>query len=96
MSPEALVRYSFAALEAWAAERKVARQAGETPLEFAERLGGEYPAVEADVRRLTNLVAGLAYAREGIDPECREDLRQFWLTIVDAVERPMSAGIGSG
>jgi hypothetical protein len=95
MSPEALVRYSFEALEAWATERKVARQAGETPLEFAERLGGEYPAVEADVRRLTNLVAGLAYAREGIDPECRDDLRQFWQTIVDAVERPMSAGVGS-
>jgi hypothetical protein len=95
MSPEALVRYSFEALEAWAAERKVGRQAGETPLEFAERLSGEYPAVEADVRRLTNLVAGLAYARERIDPECRDDLRQFWLTIVDAVERPMSAGVGS-
>ncbi len=95
MSVEVLVRYSFEALEAWAAERKLARHVGETPLEFAERLGDEYPAVEADVRRLANLVAGLAYTREGIDPECREDLRQFWQTIIDAVERPMSAGAGS-
>ena len=96
MSPEVLVRYSFAALEAWAAERKLARQVGETALEFTERLGGEFPAVEADVRRLANLVAGLAYAREGIDPDCRDELREFWRTLVDAVERPLSAGAGRG
>jgi len=34
--------------------------------------------------------------RAAIHPECCGDLRQFWLAIVDAVERPMSAGIGSG
>jgi hypothetical protein len=95
MSPEALVRYSFEALEAWAAERRLARQVGETALEFAERIGGEFPAVEADVRRLANLVAGLMYAPDGIDPDCRGELRAFWRTLVDAVERPMSAGVGS-
>ena len=27
--------------------------------------------------------------RAAIHPECCDDLRQFWLTLVDAVERPM-------
>jgi hypothetical protein len=94
MSAEALVRYSFEALESWAVERKLARQTGETALEFAERLGGEFPVLEADVRRLADLVAGLAYAPHGVPSECREDLRQFWQVLVDAVERPLSAGVG--
>jgi hypothetical protein len=95
LSAEELVRYSFEALEAWAAERHLARQVGETPLEFAERLGEEFPVLEADVRRLADLVAGLAYAPDGLDGDYRESLRRFWRVLVDAVERPMSAGVGS-
>src|SRR5262249_12694696 len=38
MTADELVRYTFAALQAWAAERGWGRQTGETPLEFAERL----------------------------------------------------------
>src|SRR5207253_1651950 len=34
MSPEELVRYTFAAIESWAAERDVGRHRDETPLEF--------------------------------------------------------------
>jgi hypothetical protein len=93
MSVEALVRYSFEALEAWARERKLPRQTCETALEFSERLSGEFPVLEADVRRLADLVAGLAYAPEGVPADCREDLRQFWLILVDAAERPLSAGV---
>ena len=39
MSPAELVRYSFDAMNAWAFERGHGRRPGETPLEFAERLG---------------------------------------------------------
>jgi hypothetical protein len=95
LSAEALVRYSFEALEAWAAERRLARRVGETALEFVERLGEEFPALEADARRLADLVAGLAYAPYGLEGDCRKSLRQFWRVLVDAVERPLSAGVGS-
>ena len=41
--------------------RRFERRPEETPLEFAARLGEEFPALEADVRRLTNLYARAAY-----------------------------------
>ena len=37
MAVPELVRYTFAAVQAWARERDLGRQPGETPLEFAER-----------------------------------------------------------
>ena len=50
-SPEALVRYSFAALEAWAYEQDLPRRDDETPLEFAHRLGESMPRVEDETLR---------------------------------------------
>ncbi len=96
LTEEALVRYSFEALEAWATERGLGRQAGETPLEFAGRVGGEFPVLEGDAARLANLYASLAYAPDGLPGSDREALRQFWQVLVDAVERPMSAGAIDG
>jgi hypothetical protein len=92
MSPSELVHYSFEALQAWAQEHKLARQPGETPLEFAERLAEEVPVLEEGVRRLANCYVGLAYARLALGEDCRETLREFWLVLVEAAERPMSAG----
>jgi hypothetical protein len=95
MSEDELVRYSFAALEAWAAERGLGRQPGETPLEFATRVGDEFPALEADLQRLAGFYVGLAYARRPLTPACREPLRRFWRLLIDAIERPLSAGVGA-
>src|SRR5581483_6373164 len=78
LSPEEVVRYSFEALEAFAQERELARGQDETPLEFAERLGAELPALEADVRRLAVLYARAAYARGRLSEESVLPLRQFW------------------
>jgi hypothetical protein len=87
-----LVRYTFEALQAWARERNLARYPGETPLEFAARVGEEVPALEEGVRRLAGYYTGLAYARRALADDCREPLRQFWATLVDVAERPLSAG----
>jgi Domain of unknown function (DUF4129) len=94
MSPEQLVRYSFEALQAWAWERGLGRQTGETPLEFARRLGEEVPALEAEARQLAHFYAQIAYARGTLTRACREPLRCFWQLLVEAVEKPMSAGVG--
>ena len=40
--PEELVRYSFAALEAWAAEHGHPRQAEQTPHEFARSIASNF------------------------------------------------------
>jgi hypothetical protein len=90
-SLEKLIRYSFEAMEAWAWEHDLGRQADETPLEFAERIGSELPAFEAEARQLANLYARVLYARDKLPISAREALRQFWERLEAVVEQPMSA-----
>jgi hypothetical protein len=57
-----LVEYSFAALEAWAADNEMPRRGDETALEFAGRLQSAFPALDPEAQRLAGLVTRLAYA----------------------------------
>jgi hypothetical protein len=91
LSPDALTRYSFEALEAWAWEQRLGRQPEETPLEFAERLGTEVPRLEAEVRSLAGLYVRLAYARGSLTPACLGVLKQFWKRLGSMDEEPVSA-----
>jgi hypothetical protein len=90
-----LVRYSFEAMQAWAAEHDLERQAGETPLEFVERIGQETPALEHDAQRLAGLYVRLAYARGTLNRSCLDSLRRFWQRLLEVEEKPLSAGVGS-
>jgi hypothetical protein len=92
-SPEELVRYTFDALEAWARERHLARRDGETPLEFARRVGDEVPALEGDVLRLADFYVRVVYARMRLPEGTREPLRRFWQLLRAVVERPLSASV---
>jgi len=75
------VKYSFAALEAWAFERDLPRRQDETPLEFADRVGAEVPAVEKDAQQLTGLYARLAYAGKRLPETSRSQVEAFWQTL---------------
>jgi hypothetical protein len=92
MSVPELVRYTFEALEAWAFERGLPRQAGETPLEFGKRLVAEVPALEVAARRLVGYYAGLAYARAALTDDCRPSLRHLWQVLGQLAEPPVAAG----
>lgn len=76
--PDALVRYSFDALQAWAADRHLARRPEETPLEFAASLGGHVPDLARDTQELAMLYARLAYARGALPATCLPTLERFW------------------
>ena len=91
LPPEELARYSFSALQAWAYERDLGREPGETPLEFAGRVGEEVPAVEAEARQLALLFARAAYGRGPLPASSREALRQFWQRLETVAEQPLSA-----
>lgn len=90
ISPDALVRYSFEALEAWAWEHDVARQPAETPLEFAERLGTLVPEWETAVRGLAGLYVRLAYARGSLTAGCSGLLKRFWEQLAAAEAKSLS------
>ena len=86
-----LLRYTFAALQAWAAERGVLREIGETPLEFAVRVGEEAPALADDVDRFIAMYLRAEFARGRLPTESTEEVRQFWDRLEQATEQPLSA-----
>jgi hypothetical protein len=90
LSPEALVRYSFEALEAWSWEHGLGRRPEETPLEFAQQLCAEKPELEAEVRSLAGLYIRLAYARSSLTPACLGLLKRFWQRLGTIEEKPVS------
>jgi hypothetical protein len=90
LSADALTRYSFEALQAWAWEQGLGRRRGETPLEFAERLGTDVPRLETEVRSLAGLYVRLAYARSSLTPGCLGLLKQFWQRLEGVEERSIS------
>jgi hypothetical protein len=77
-SPRELVRYTFAAFEAWARERHLDRGDGETPLEFARRVGAEVPPVEDDARSLADLFAHAEYSADELPASASDALREIW------------------
>lgn len=77
-SSEAVVRYSFDALQAWAYEEKLGRAPEETPLEFTNRLGAERPELAKTGRRLAEIYSQLAYAKAKVGPGGLACVREFW------------------
>jgi hypothetical protein len=80
-APNAVVQYSFEALEAWAAEQDLARRIDETPLEFATRLAAARPPLAEGVQDLASLYARMAYARENLQPESLGGIQRLWVAL---------------
>jgi hypothetical protein len=91
LSPDEIATYSFEALQSWAWERGLGREPEETPLEFAERLTSEVPALETEVRGLAGMYARVAYARGRLATGTLKMLSQFWERLEAVDERPLSA-----
>jgi hypothetical protein len=91
MTSVELVRYTFAAVQAWARERGMARQPPETPLEFVGRVAGDLPTLEDALRRLVMLYGRAAYARGPLPAGTDDAMRQFWERLETVTEQPLSA-----
>jgi hypothetical protein len=91
MTAKELVRYTFAAVQAWARERDLGRQPGETALEFVERVCGEVPPLEDALRVLVMLYGRAVYAPGNLPASAPETVRQFWDRLLVVVEQPLSA-----
>jgi hypothetical protein len=91
MSPAELIRYSFEAMEAWAFEHDLPRMTDETPIEFADRVGGDVPALEGEAKKLAALYARVLYAKGGLPANWRAVVEEFWEKLEAVAEQPMSA-----
>jgi hypothetical protein len=89
-SQQELLRYTFAALEAWARDRDLARLPHETALEFATRLSQEAPGFAEALRKFIGLYIRAEYARGGLQGKVDDVVRQFWERLEDVVEQPLS------
>lgn len=81
MSAEQLIRYSFAALEAWAREQSTPRGPQQTPTEFADRLADRFERLGGGVRELCNMYCYAAYASQTVSKERAMKLDGFWRTL---------------
>lgn len=87
LAPEKLVRYSFEALQAWAAERHCPRAAEQTPLEFADQLARRFPELGSETLLLADLYSRLAYGHQRISSRRRAPLRRLWRQMVATARR---------
>jgi Ca2+/Na+ antiporter len=86
-SNEAIVRYSYAALESWAYEHDLGRRLEETPLEFIRRLAPLRPKLSKSGQRVVELYSLVTYARGKVTARQMEHVRQFWQTLPEATQR---------
>ncbi len=87
MAPEELVRYTFEALQCWAVDHRNARGHGETPYEFANRLGQKEPLLADDVRQLAWFYTRMAYAQQAPPESVVQNARSLWefMCVAEAV-----------
>jgi len=64
--PAEVVEYTFAALDGWAWDRDRGRAPGETPTEFAVRLGHEFAALDEPAFGVAQLYARTQYSRRPV------------------------------
>ena len=79
MPPEELVRYTFAAFEAWANDRGRPRTPDCTPQELLGAAVEPKTPLHAEARKLVRLYGELAYASRRVPRQAADELREVWL-----------------
>ncbi len=77
-TPAELVEFTFAALESWAFEHGLSRKPGETPMEFAVRVGHEFAELDEPGFRLAELYGRVLYSRSPLPGDALAALKAFW------------------
>jgi hypothetical protein len=91
-----LVGYSFAAVEAWAADRGRPRSPDATPLEFAAELSHAAPPLADDFDELAQAYSRMAYGGQALKPaDVAGPLVRLWPRLT-ALANPAAAGAPGG
>lgn len=86
-STDELVKYTFAALEAWAYEHGATHRVEETPLEFTARIAATFDSVGGDATRVGAWLARSLYARQAPPREALATLESLWRTMQSSPPR---------
>ena len=91
MPPEELVRYTFAAFEAWANDRGCPRSVDRTPNELIRSaLATEDPMFD-DARRMVRYYGEVAYGGGRISRQSADELQALWRSMREA-RQPVTVG----
>jgi hypothetical protein len=78
LSPEEQIRYFYLSTLKRAKEKGVAREAGETPIEFMEDLKSGWPEVQEEIDTLTEAFLQVRYSPRPIEKEEVEAVKEKW------------------
>jgi hypothetical protein len=78
LAPEELVRYTFAAFEAWAYDRGRPRSPDCTPQELIAAAVDPESPIYAEARQLVRMYGEVAYASRRVSREAAGRLREIW------------------
>ncbi|WP_166823532.1 DUF4129 domain-containing protein [Thalassoroseus pseudoceratinae] len=81
MPPEELLRYTFAALEAWGNECGVPRPTEMTALEYAAQLGQAEPEIASPARELARLYTQAAYSSRPLPNDVTSRVEKIWASL---------------
>ena len=73
-----LVKYCFAAFEAWGRDNQLPRLADQTPHEYATQVGARQKHVSAGARAMADLYCQAAYSNAELPADTRRRLARFW------------------
>jgi hypothetical protein len=91
MPPEELVRYTFAAFEAWANDRGCPRSADRTPSELIRSALADADPMFDDARRMVRYYGEAAYGSGRISRQSVDELQALWRSMREA-RQPVTAG----
>ncbi|MFO0823672.1 MAG: DUF4129 domain-containing protein [Gemmataceae bacterium] len=80
--PVELVAYTFEALDSWACDRDCGREVAETPLEFAARLGEQFPEMSEMVEQFAKVYARVSYSEAEPPTNTKVVLERLWQGMV--------------
>jgi hypothetical protein len=78
MSNEELVRYCFAAFEAWGNDQQLPRDPDQTPHEFAKSIGKRSRKMAAAGKELADLYCQAIYSEHELPADTAKRLARFW------------------
>ncbi|MGE0757130.1 MAG: DUF4129 domain-containing protein, partial [Pirellulaceae bacterium] len=80
--PGEVVRYTFAAVEAWGREQGIPRQPEQTPFEYVLTVAHHQAALAKDAALLGELYGRCAYGREPVTRPSIDPLRRLWTHLI--------------
>ena len=92
MQKEELIRYTFAAFEAWGRDQNLAREHDQTPHEFAQAIAQRASRMARSAHKVADFYCEAVYSDRDVSDDVLPELKKFWKKMrhlqLDSIPRP--------